>query len=72
MCVSVYFLQPGIKLVYLDSACVCVCVCVCVCECVWAKSEYFISFTLVLAQKKLLKKDTYKDNKQSFQNIVKQ
>ena len=51
--------------------CVCVCVCVCMCVCVWAKSEYFISFTLVLAQKKLLKKDTYKDNKQSFQNIVK-
>ena len=52
--------------------CVCVCVCVCMCVCVWAKSEYFISFTLVLAQKKLLKKDTYKDIKQSFQNIVKQ
>ena len=59
-------------MVYLDSClCVCVCVCVSVCVCVWAKSEYFISFTLVLAQKKLLKKDTYKDNKQSFQNIVK-
>ena len=38
----------------------------------WAKLEYFISFTLVLAQKKVLKKDTYKDNKQSFQNIIKQ